>query len=135
MADTLTLGDAVTARLVTAVGVTVYDSRVPNSPAEKYAVHYPGVTIPIEARQGGTTTTRQRFTGTIVCVGRSRQQAAWVVDKIIGRLVGFWPDADPGASPLRLDSDFDSGITRDDTDANDVRYTHVLRYTLTSNRS
>lgn len=135
MADTLSLGDAVTTRLNTTVGVTIYDSRVPNSPAEKYAVHYPGVTLPFEGRLGGVPSARQRFTGTVVCVGHSRQQAAYVVDKIISRLTGFWPDTDLGSSPLTLDSDFDSGITRDDTDLNDVRFTHVLRYTLTTNRS
>lgn len=135
MASTLSLGDAITARLKTADGVTIYDSRVPNDPVDKYAVHYPGATIPQEARQGGTKTTRQRFTGTVVCVGHSRQQTAWVVDRIIARLVGFWPDVSPGSDPLALDSDFDSGIDPDDTDPNDIRYTHVLRYTLSTNRS
>lgn len=136
MAESLPIGDAVLARLQShaAAAVTVYDAVVPHDPDDKYAVHYPGVGMPRNDRHSGVAT-RRRQSGTVTCVGKTRQQAGWVADRIVAALTGFWPDPSGSASPLVLDPNFDPGIHRDDSDPADIRFTHVLRYTITTSRS
>ena len=99
MADSLTLLDAVVARLETA-GLTVYAGEPPESPGPLYVCVY-GTPGRVSAQRYGATSTDLRWTVSLVCVGADLPGALLVADRVRDALLDVHLTVGRATSPLR----------------------------------
>lgn len=130
--NVLTLSDNTLSRLQGMTFPTIFDSKVVEpAPAAGYGVFYPGAGS-IERGRLASVGDHLRWTCSVVCAGRSRQQVANIVDAVRDRLIGWAPD--PAGDPI-VEIPLDAPLIRDDSVTSDIRFSITLQFTLGTARS
>lgn len=105
--------DAVLAALSTLSGITVFDGYVPDDPPSRYVVLWADAGLPDSDRLVDNPN-RLRVGFTVTAVGTSREQCAWLTERVRGVLLGkrlavagrtSWKTRGVATEPARRDDD------------------------------
>jgi hypothetical protein len=131
MADIDSLSKIVLGVLEELPNLDVYDSQVPDTPPQAYAVFYPGAgsIYPVRLADLGS---RLDWDCRVVCCGRTPGQARRAADQTRAALSGRRLD---GGLVLVEDRNLNAPMLRDDTVPSDIRFSHTLRFKTSAARS
>lgn len=122
------LADLVEARSKTATEYLTFRGLISSKPAKGYAALLFGAGSPYGDRLVATSNAF-RWSFRAVCVGYSDAQCLYVAEKVDAKFVDWRPN---GVGPWFTRTPDDPPVIKDDSVAEDVRYSLTLRYTITT---
>lgn len=136
MTTTLALAQTTLARLQTLPSnkITIYEGRVPTTPASAYIAYYPGGGNCHDDGRQAQSQSALDWSAMFVCCGSDPQQCLWVVDQMRALLYGWSPDTSESATPF-IEVVLGNPVLPDDSVPLDVRYSFTLQFILTTTRS
>ena len=134
MPNTFDLAEATLAKLSTQTKFTTHDGTVPNKPQGAYVVFY-GSTGTVRRTRLAQAANRLRGGCTLVIAGSTAAQVRNTVDLVRDDLEGWRPFGTDRSSEALHEDEISGDMLRDDTDANDIRFSQTLFFRLTTHRS